>query len=290
MAGDDMSSARPRLIAVGVLLPVLVIVAAGYGLSAPDAYAEATELQRQTWRAQDAVNLGAALVLFLSSRRSAAGSWRGHLVQLGMLGWLAYCALHLAIGAVFNPVFLVYLAVVGLAGFGMLDGLLRVELAEESVLPRFPQRATAIFLAVSGVGIAGLWLSEIVPGVLGLARPANLHPSGLPNPTWVLDLAWLIPWALAASRQCWRAQRSAQLISVPLLVLLGMLSASMLTVIPFALSAGLGTDPVAGPQIVVFSIVFSALGLAEGALLARCLRGGAAQTVGLRDSWWVSSR
>ena len=80
MAGDDMSSARPRLIAVGVLLPVLVIVAAGYGLSAPDAYCEATELQRQTWRAQDAVNLGAALVLFpqlpaISCRLLARAPW-----------------------------------------------------------------------------------------------------------------------------------------------------------------------------------------------------------------------
>ncbi|WP_098460388.1 hypothetical protein [Propionicimonas paludicola] len=285
-----MSATRRRFLALGVLLPLLVATAAGYGLVAPDAYPGVTELQRQTWRAQDAVNLVAAVILILSSRRSAAGSWRGHLVQLGMLGWLAYCALHLAIGAVFTPVFLVYLAVVGLAGFGLLDGLIRVELTDESVLPRFPSRPTAVFLAVGGVGIAGLWLSEIVPGVLGLARPANLHLSGLPNPTWVLDLVWLIPWALAAAWQCWRGRSSAQLISVPLLVLLGMLSVAMLAVIPFALHAGLGADPVAGPQIGAFSIVFSVLGLAEATLIAGCLRGGAGRTVELRDSWWVSSR
>jgi len=285
-----MSATRRRFLALGVLLPLVVAAAAGYGLAVPGAYVGVTELQRQTWRAQDAVNLVAVVALFLSSGRSAAGSWRGHLVQLGLLGWLAYCALHLAIGAVFSPVFLLYLAVVGLAGFGLLDGLIRVELTKRSVLPRFPNRPMAIFLAVGGIGIAGLWLSEIVPGVLGLARPANLHLSGLPNPTWVLDLIWLIPWALAAARQCWRCQRSAQLVSVPLLVLLGMLSVAMLAVIPFALNAGLGTDPVAGPQIVAFSVVFSVLGLAEAALIAGCLRGGAGLAVELRDSWWVSSR
>ena len=285
-----MSAARRRFLAFGILLPLVVVAAAGYGLIVPGAYAGVTELQRQTWRAQDAVNLIAAVALCLSSGRSTAGSWRGHLVQLGLLGWLAYCALHLAIGAVFSPVFLLYLAVIGLAGFGLLDGLIRVELTERSVLPGFPNRPMAIFLAVGGTGIAGLWLSEIVPGILGLARPANLHLSGLPNPTWVLDLVWLIPWALAAARKCWRSQPSAQLVSVPLLVLLGMLSVSMLAVIPFGLNAGLGTDPVAGPQIVVFSVVFSVLGLAEAALIAGCLRGGAGLAVELRDSWWVSSR
>ena len=48
------------------------------------------------------------------------------------------------------------------------------------------------------MGIAGLWLSDIVPGTFGVA-PRELGLAELPNPTWVLDLAWIIPLSFAAA-------------------------------------------------------------------------------------------
>jgi len=151
---------------------------------------------------------------------------------------------------------------------------------------RFPRRLATVFFAVAGVGIAGLWLSEIVPGMLGLASPPNLHLGGLPNPTWVLDLVWLIPWALAAAWQLRVRHPAGELNALVLLVLLAVLSVGMLAVTPFALAAGLAADPWAGPQLVAFSVVFGVLGVIEAALLAAGLRGQAGRPVRLRPSWW----
>lgn len=267
-----------------VALVTVVVAGSCYGLFVASAYPGVTPLQRETWRAQDAVNLGVALLLVWGAARSAAGSARHRLTELGLLAWLAYCSLHLAVGAAFGPAFPLYLASAGLAGFGFLDGLVRSDLSEG--LPRFPQRTAAVFLAVAGIGIAGLWLSEIVPGLTGAAAPANLHLGGLPNPTWVLDLLWLIPWSLAAAWHLWRRSPAAPLVTIPLLVLLAALSVAMLLGTPFALAAGLGADPVVAPLLVVFTVVFGVLGGIEAALLARAFAGAGGVRVTTRAGWW----
>ena len=56
--------------------------------------------------------------------------------------------------------------VLGLAGYGMLDGLLRVDVAAASAaFARVPYQAANWFLGVAGLGIPVLWLSDIVPAV-----------------------------------------------------------------------------------------------------------------------------
>ena len=81
-----------------------------------------------------------------------------------------------------------------------LDGLLRVDVAAASpAFAQTPRRAMAWFLAIAGVGIAALWLSEIV-AALPDGLPTNIHLSELPNPTWVLDLGWIIPSSLVVTR------------------------------------------------------------------------------------------
>src|SRR5450759_2529796 len=91
-----------------------------------------------------------------------------HLVSVGILTWLTYGYAHLSIGAPFNAMFLIYLSVLTLAGFAMLDGLLRVDVAAASpAFAQIPRRAIAWFLAIAGAGIAALWLSEIVVGLPG---------------------------------------------------------------------------------------------------------------------------
>ena len=268
------------------LLAMVTVVVAGscYGLFVPSAYPGVSALQRETWRAQDAVNLGIAVLLLLGAARSSAGSARHRLAELGLLAWLAYCGLHLAFGATFGPAFPLYLATAGLAGFGFLDGLIRSR--PDAALPRFPARTAAVFLAVSGAGIAGLWLSEIVPGLTGAGRPANLHLGGLPNPTWVLDLLWLIPWSLAAARHLWRRSPAAPLVAVPLLVLLATLSLAMLLVTPFALAAGLAADQVVAPQLVGFTVVFGVLGGFEAVLLVRAFAAAGGTRLSTRAGWW----
>lgn len=284
-------AARPaRSLSLGYLLvlSVLVAVAAVYGLVTDDAYRLVRPLTRATWRAQDAVTLVTLPLLVVAGRRAAAGSFRAHVTVVGILTWLTYCYAHLAIGAPFNPMFMVYVVVLAMAGFAMLDGLVGVDV--RSVAPAFaaaPYRAASWFLAVAGVGIAGLWLSDIVPGTFGVA-PRELGLAELPNPTWVLDLAWIIPLSFAAAWMTRRRHPAAPLVAGSLLVMLLIVSASMLIIAPFALAAGLGSDPAVRAQLVAFSVVFSVLGGLEGWLLVtarrRMGRVGAWRTSG----WWTN--
>jgi hypothetical protein len=273
------------------LLAFLVIVAAVYGLLVEDAYRLVSPLTRQTWRAQDAVTLTMVPVLLWVTRRPRAGSLSAHLVSVGILIWLTYGYAHLSIGTPFNAMFLVYLCVLTLAGFAMIDGILRVDVAAASpAFVRLPRRATSWFLGIAGTGIAALWLSEIVVALPG-GLPTNIGLAELPNPTWVLDLGWIIPSSLAAAVMLRRRHPAGPVVAGAMLVMLLILSVTMLTVVPFALAASLDTDPVVRQQLVMFTIVFSVLGGIETWLLARAQRRlGVVTASWLRPGWWPETR
>jgi hypothetical protein len=157
------------------LLGLLVIIAAVYGLVVDDAYRLVSPLTRETWRAQDAATLATVPVLLWATWRARAGSLSAHLVSLGIMIWLTYGYAHLSGWAPFNAMFLIYLSVMTLSGFAMLDGLLRVDVAAASpAFARMPRRATAWFLAIAGVGIAVLWLSDIVVALPGGLRAPDI--------------------------------------------------------------------------------------------------------------------
>lgn len=273
------------------LLGFLVILAAGYGLFVDDVYRLVSPLTRETWRAQDAVTLATVPVLLWATWRARAGSLIAHLVSVSILIWLTYGYAHLSIGAPFNAMFLVYVSVMSLAGFGMLDGLLRVDVAAVSpAFARGPHQATARFLAIAGVGIAMLWLSDIVVALPG-GLPTNIHLAELPNPTWVLDLGWIIPSALAAAVMLRRHHPAGPVVAGTMLLMLLILSATMLAAVPFALAAGLGADPVVSQQLVAFTVVFTVLGSIETWLLARAWRRLDVVTAPwLRRGWWSEPR
>jgi hypothetical protein len=282
---------RPLPVVYMSLLAILVIIAAVYGLVVDDAYRLVSPLTRETWRAQDAVTLATVPVLLWATWRARAGSLSAHLVSVGILTWLTYGYAHLSIGAPFNAMFLVYVSVMSLAGFAMLDGLLRVDVA--AAAPAFahaPRRATAWFLTIAAVGIAVLWLSEIVVALPG-GLPTNIALSELPNPTWILDLGWVIPTALAAALMLRRRHPAGPVIAGAMLVMLLILSVTMLAVVPFALAASLGADPVVSQQLMVFTVLFTVLGGIEIWLLARARRRlDVATSSWLRRGWWPDTR
>jgi len=278
---------RPLAAAYGWLVAALVAAATLYGLLADDPYRDVTALTRQTWRAQDAVTLAAVLVLLWAAHLARHGSLRAHVVTVGLFLWLTYGYAHLAVGAPFNRMFLVYLAILGLSGWAALDGLLRIDVTAVSAsFARAPYRAAAWFLAVSGAGIALLWLGDIVPG-LADGQPANLHLADLPNPTWVFDLAWIIPMAVGAAVLLWRRHAAGPVVAGALLVMLLVLSLAMLTIVPFALATGIDSDPDVGRQLVVFSVVFTLLGAIEAWLLGvGARRMTPVDRAWQRPSWW----
>lgn len=262
------------------VVAALVVAATLYGLLANEPY-RVTEYLALIWRAQDIVTLCAVPVLVWSASKARDGSLRGHLVWVGIMFWLAYAYAHYAFGAPYNRAFLVYVAIVGLAAYALLDGLLRINAV--TVTPAFagaPRRATAWFLALGGVGIAGVWLGEIVAAYPD-GQPASNLVYDMPSPTYVLDLAWLIPVSLAAAWLLRRGHPAGPLLAAVTLVVLLVLSLAMLAVTLLGVATGLATDPRYVQLFIVFGSVFGLL-LVVGATL---LVSGARRMQPIAGAW-----
>lgn len=192
--------------------------------SATDIYGGETTTLRDAATAQDLVGLVLVapllLVLALAAERGSVISW---LCCLGALEFTAYNYAIYAFSISFGPLFLAWVAVLGLSLFALVTALVAMT---APTLPRAgagSQRLTGWFL----VFIAGLftlvWLREIVTDLVAGGPSTSAAEWNLPtNPVHVLDLAFFLP-AVAITgvllvRDHWlgHAMAAAQLVFVEL--------------------------------------------------------------------------
>ena len=264
--GVSGAAGRPQPIWYTLAIATLVVATTLYGLLQAGAY-RVSDYQEAIWRAQDLVTLLTVPIAVWSGMRARKGSIRGHLVWLGLMLWLAYCYAHLAFGTPYNNVFLLYVAILGLAGYGLIDGLLRIDVvAVAPAFSRAPRRAASWFLIVSGLGIAALWLSEILAAFPD-GQPASNLVYDMPSPTYVLDLAFVIPLALAGAWLLRREHPAGPIVTALTLVMLLVLSLAMLTLTPFAVAAKLHLDPEYVRAFIAFGSIFTLLTIVVAGLL-----------------------
>jgi hypothetical protein len=144
-------------------------------------------------------------LLALSMLRATRGSWRFHVVWLGILSYLTYNAVLLLFGTPLNSMFLLYVATfsLGLFSLGTLVHATEPRAVSDQLVD-LPRRGLAIFVWTI-VGLNALvWLRGIIPTV-GAADPtAALDGLGLTtNPSWVQDLAFWLPMAAIAAVWLW---------------------------------------------------------------------------------------
>lgn len=137
----------------------------------------------------------------------AALAWfarRGRLqAYLGWLGCLAFMVYNFAIFAFsvhFGPLFLVWVAVLGMSIFALAGGLSALD--TEAVRAHFSHRSMALpgwFLMVVATVFGLLWISEIIPDLASGAPSSSASDWKVPtNPVHVLDLAFFLPAAFAS--------------------------------------------------------------------------------------------
>ncbi|TCC08505.1 hypothetical protein [Kribbella soli] len=181
-----------------------VLAAAGSvaGLAVPGSiYHQETAVLADASTAQDIVNLFlvaplTAVLGVLASR----GSLRAYLCWLGFVAFTVYNYAIYAFSIHFGPLFLVWVAVLGLSLFAMIGGLATLDTA--SVKEHFRDRGEPLpawFLIVVAALFAVLWLSEIVPDLLAGNPSTSATEWKVPtSPVHVLDLAFFLPAALAS--------------------------------------------------------------------------------------------
>lgn len=206
------------------------------GLSADNAvYGQETEVLRDAASAQDLVNLLLVSPLtILLGRLAVKGAVRASLIWLGCLAFTVYNYAIYAFSIHFGPLFLVWVAVLGLTIFALIGSFSTgVTEAIRADTRGLRVRWPAWFL----IGVAALfalqWLMEIVPDLV--AGRASRSASGwqVPtNPVHVLDLAFFLPataatgvlllrgrplgYATAAGQLTWVALTSLPILVTPL--------------------------------------------------------------------------
>jgi len=151
--------------------------------------------------AQDIANLAlispAWLILAALALR---GSLRAFLLWLGVLTFTIYNYVIYTFSIPFGPLFLLWVAVLGLCIFALIGGITSVD--HRTVAASFTSRRAVVvvawFLVVTAVFFSLLWLSEDVPALMAGDTPQSLNDMALPtNPVHILDLGFFLPAVIA---------------------------------------------------------------------------------------------
>ena len=238
-------------------IAVLVAIAAGVGFFSYDIYRDAPINAAQAV-GQDLITLVVALpTLVISAILALRGSRRAHLVWLGVLGYLVYTYMTYTLAIQFNPLFLVYVALLGCSLYALIGGLATTEFA--GIKARFsratPVKAVSIFLGVVAVVFYSMWLSEDVPALLAGGVPQGVIDGEAPTDVvHVLDMAWILPAVVLTAVWLWRGRALAYVLSGTLLSFLSLLVLAIMSMIVFQILYGVAT---AVGIAVVFGVVFS---------------------------------
>ncbi|MHA6781920.1 hypothetical protein ACVGOW_13135 [Pseudonocardia saturnea] len=189
---------------LGLSTAAALLAAAGsvVGLAAGDrVYGQETDALADAAAAQDVVGLTiVAPLLVVLGVAASRGSLRAYLGWTGCLAFTVYNFAIYAFSVQFGPLFLVWVAVLGLSVFALVGGL--ATLPAEAVKARFAARAMPVaawFVIAVAVLFALLWLSEIVPDLLAGGPSRSATTWEVPtNPVHVLDLALFLPAAVTS--------------------------------------------------------------------------------------------
>lgn len=176
---------------------VLAAVGSILGLLKPERfYGDETAKLVVAVLAQDLVNLFVvAPLMVLLAAAARRGSVASALCLVGFLAFTAYNYAIYAFSIHFGPLFLLWVAVLGLAVFALAGSLVFLSASAADACPSgIAVRVSGWFLIVVPMLFALLWLSEIVPDLLSGRGSTSASAWEVPtNPVHVLDLAFFLP-------------------------------------------------------------------------------------------------
>jgi hypothetical protein len=203
-------------------ISTLVLVTSLSGIFVAGTYARDTASWAQQARAQDFADLAAVFILAVSTYLASRRSVRGFQVWAGVMLFVIYTFAIFAFASAFNGLFLVYVAVFGLATYSFIGGVLRLDFEAIGKLAPIGQRAgtpLGLLLIALALAFAIIWLGQDVPAILNDTVPLSVTQAGLlTNPIHVLDLALYLPAIFVSGLSLLRGRALGQVFSLPFLV------------------------------------------------------------------------
>lgn len=220
---------RPRHEAVTLAVPSAAAACALVSLSAAGAASLATLASDASFpaaggfnsvlaeaRGWSAVTFGLALPLGVASVEAAAhGSLRGRLVAAGVMAYLAYTYLEIAVAPPFSSLYLLYVLAFGTAipALLMLAASIPMPTLSDAIGDRAPRRAIAGFCLTFSVGLVASWL----PGILRQTAAGRFgYPTGadaVGHVVHALDLGLVVPLGVATAALLWLRRTEGYLLA-----------------------------------------------------------------------------
>ncbi|PKO99864.1 MAG: hypothetical protein CVU13_04495 [Bacteroidetes bacterium HGW-Bacteroidetes-8] len=212
--------------------------------------------------AQDYVTLFIGVPLLLISFFWAMkGSLKGRFMLAGVLNYLFITYLFYMNMAMYNQLFLLYIALTGTTFFAFVLSLLSIDIQKlpEQFNEKAPVKFSGIFLIVNAVIIALLWLSIIVPPLID----NTIYPDSVDHFTTLtvqgFDLSLLLPISFLGGLLLLKRSRFGYFISTVTLIFLSILMTALVAKIIAMANAGVNVIPAIFiiPAINLVSIICS---------------------------------
>ena len=240
-----------------VPIALLMAMAAGGGLFISGLYRDTPGLVAQAI-GQDAITLIVALpALAICAFLAGRGSQRARLIWLGVMIYVVYTYASYAFGIRFNPLFLVYVALLGCSSYALIAGLVATDWAriKASFTEQTPVKAVSIFLIVMAGLFYLMWLSEAAPASFTGIPPQSVIEDGTPtNVIHVLDMALLLPALVITAISLWHKRPMGYTLAAALLANLVFLALAILSMVVFQARGG---QPAVIPQVAIFVVLFA---------------------------------
>lgn len=214
--------------------------------------------------AQDYITLFIALpLLLISLYLCRKGSIRGKFLLTGTLLYLLLTYLFYTAMAMYNPLFLIYVALLALSLNALILSLISFD-TEKLKEVIHSQRITTFagwFLIVNSSMIALLWLNTIVTPLLS----GTIYPQGIDHYTTMIvqgfDLGIFLPLGFMSGLLAIKKKILGVLFSTTYVIFLSILMAALTSKIVFMAKAGANVIPVVFimPTICIISIVVATL-------------------------------
>lgn len=264
----------PAVWILSTLLLVASIVACVTALATPE-LVHGPAVMVGSMRGTALVILVLGVPMLLVAMAIAGGGRGGLLVDVGWIAslvFITYQAWMFLFAVPFNGLFLVYVAMLG-SGFWAIVALLaelRPERVADAAGRRLPVRLLAGWMIASCIAFYGLWLGNVVPAMFDSRAPAFLDGSGMVTPTnYVLDMAFFLPFAIAAAVALWRRTPWGVVVGGAMLVVLALESVA----IAVDQWAGSAADPASPVASAAMTPMFAAVALIGAVMVGLWYRG-----------------
>lgn len=267
-APETRASRKPWWLWFSVPIGVLGISGSLVGILVDRVYSHETANWEAQAVGQDVANLVVLPLLLVLAYAAARGSSRALLLWAGTVVYTAYAYAIYSFAVHFGPLFLLHVAVLGLAVWALIGflGSLDVERVRAVVRGGRAARFASTLLITVAALFALMWIGQDLPAMVDGTPSKELRDTGLlTNPVHVLDLAFFLPASMLAGLLL-RRGRAWGACLVPVM-LTAMAATSLGIVSLMVVSAARGLD-----SSIVVTLVIGALGVTQAVTAWTLLR------------------